>query len=139
MCNAYSRFLTENQNKTSVLSRSPIDLRRPVGKRGVAGSIPGRDVYCSLVSRCSQLCGGPCKWNQTWISACSICCFRPTLRLIIHSLCNYYHRIMLCYVNVLLGTFGSLLFNYFNFFIVCLRITDEGSLPEMRIWSILLI
>ena len=37
-----------------------------------------------------------------------------------------------------LGTFGSSLFNFLNF-IVWLRITDEGSVPEMRIWSILLI
>ena len=36
------------------------------------------------------------------------------------------------------GTFLALLFNVFNFF-VWLRITDEGSVPEMRIWSILLI
>ena len=33
------------------------------------------------------------------------------------------------------GTFGLLFFNYF----LWLRITDEGSIPEMRIWSILLI
>ena len=30
------------------------------------------------------------------------------------------------------------LFNYLNYF-VWLMITDEGSVPEMRIWSILLI
>ena len=35
-----------------------------------------------------------------------------------------------------LGTFGSSLFNFLNF-IIWLRITDEGSVPEMRIWSIL--
>ena len=34
--------------------------------------------------------------------------------------------------------FLALFFNFFNYF-VWLRITDEGSIPEMRIWSILLI
>ena len=34
--------------------------------------------------------------------------------------------------------FGASLFNFLNYF-VWLRITDEGSVPEMRIWSILLI
>ena len=36
------------------------------------------------------------------------------------------------------GTFRALLFNFLNNF-VWLRITDEGSVCEMRIWSILLI
>ena len=36
-----------------------------------------------------------------------------------------------------LGTFVISLFNFLNYF-VWLRITDEGSVPEMRIWSILL-
>ena len=36
------------------------------------------------------------------------------------------------------GTFGASIFNFWNYF-VWLRITDEGSVPEMRIWSILLI
>ena len=36
------------------------------------------------------------------------------------------------------GTFWSLVFNILNY-IVWLRITDEGSVPEMRIWSISLI
>ena len=40
--------------------------------------------------------------------------------------------------SLYLGTFGASIFNHFNFF-VWLRITDEGSVPEMRIWSILLI
>ena len=35
-------------------------------------------------------------------------------------------------------TFGALLFIFFNYF-VWLRITDDGSVPEMCIWSILLI
>ena len=35
------------------------------------------------------------------------------------------------------GTFVTSLFNFLNYF-VWLRITDEGSVPEMRIWSILL-
>ena len=34
--------------------------------------------------------------------------------------------------------FFASLFNFLNYF-VWLRITDEGSVPEMRIWSILLI
>ena len=34
--------------------------------------------------------------------------------------------------------FLALFFNLFNYFL-CLMITDEGSIPEMRIWSILLI
>ena len=34
--------------------------------------------------------------------------------------------------------FWASLFNFLNYF-VWLRITDEGSVPEMRIWSILLI
>ena len=37
-----------------------------------------------------------------------------------------------------LGTIGSLLFNVLNF-IVWLRITDEGSVPVMRVWYVLLI
>ena len=36
------------------------------------------------------------------------------------------------------GTFWTSILNFLNYF-VCLRITDEGSVPEMRIWSILLI
>ena len=36
------------------------------------------------------------------------------------------------------GTLGSSLFNFLNYFI-WLRINDQGSVPEMRIWSILLI
>ena len=36
------------------------------------------------------------------------------------------------------GTFWALFFNLFDYFL-WLRITDEGSIPEMRIWSILLI
>ena len=35
------------------------------------------------------------------------------------------------------GTFVRSLFNFLNYF-VWLRITDEGSVPEKRIWSILL-
>ena len=35
------------------------------------------------------------------------------------------------------GTFVTSLFNFLNYF-VWLRITDGGSVPEMRIWSILL-
>ena len=35
------------------------------------------------------------------------------------------------------GTFVTSLFNFFNDF-VWLRITDEGSVPEMGIWPILL-
>ena len=35
-----------------------------------------------------------------------------------------------------LGTFVTSLFNFLNYF-VWLRITDEGSVTEMRIWSIL--
>ena len=34
--------------------------------------------------------------------------------------------------------FRDIIFNFWNHF-VWLRITDEGSVPEMRIWSILLI
>ena len=37
-----------------------------------------------------------------------------------------------------LGTFGSSLFDFLNF-IFLLRITDNDSVPEMRVWSILLI
>ena len=36
------------------------------------------------------------------------------------------------------GTFGASLFIFLNYS-VWLRITDEGSIPEMLIWSILLI
>ena len=35
------------------------------------------------------------------------------------------------------GAFMTSLFNFLNYF-VWLRITDEGYVPEMRIWSILL-
>ena len=38
----------------------------------------------------------------------------------------------------LIWHFGVIIFNVWNYF-VWPRITDEGSLPEMRIWSILLI
>ena len=38
----------------------------------------------------------------------------------------------------LIWHFRAIIFNVWNHF-VWLRITDEGSLPEMRIWSILLI
>ena len=38
----------------------------------------------------------------------------------------------------LFGTFGALLLHVLNY-IVWLMITDEGSVPKMRIWSILLI
>ena len=34
------------------------------------------------------------------------------------------------------GTFGASICNFLNYFI-WLRITDEGSVPEIRIWSIL--
>ena len=36
------------------------------------------------------------------------------------------------------GHFLAFFFNFYNYFL-WLRITDEGSVPEMRIWSILLI
>ena len=36
------------------------------------------------------------------------------------------------------GNFGVITFRFFNFFIL-LRITDDGSVPEMRIWSLLVI
>ena len=36
------------------------------------------------------------------------------------------------------GHFLALFFNFYNYFL-WLRITDEGSMPEMRIWSILFI
>ena len=38
--------------------------------------------------------------------------------------------------SVSFGTFVRSLFNFLNYF-VWLRITDEGSVPDMRIWSIL--
>ena len=41
-------------------------------------------------------------------------------------------------VSACLDTFGLSLFNFLNY-IIWLRITEEGSVPEMRIWSILLI
>ena len=37
-----------------------------------------------------------------------------------------------------LDTFLASLFNFLNY-CLWLRLTDEGSLPEMRVWSILLI
>ena len=51
--------------------------------------------------------------------------------------------ILWVYYTILFGLsffryFLALFFNLFNYF-VWLRITDEGSIPEMRIWSILLI
>ena len=39
--------------------------------------------------------------------------------------------------SVCFGTFVISLFNIFSYF-VCLRMTDDGSVLEMRIWSILL-
>ena len=42
------------------------------------------------------------------------------------------------WLSACLDTFGITLSNFWNYF-VWLRITDEGSLPEMRVWSILLI
>ena len=41
-------------------------------------------------------------------------------------------------VSACFGTFGASLSNVINY-LFWLRITDEGSLPEMRFWSILLI
>ena len=38
--------------------------------------------------------------------------------------------------NLVFWHFLASLFNFLNYF-VWLRITDEGSVPEMRIWSIL--
>ena len=40
--------------------------------------------------------------------------------------------------SLYLVTFGASLINFFNYF-VWLRITDEGLVPKMRTWSILLI
>ena len=60
-------------------------------------------------------------------------------RVIIDWNCNFmgllYHPIWL---KLNLTLFGASLFNFWNYF-VWLRITDEGSVPKMRIWSILLI
>ena len=39
--------------------------------------------------------------------------------------------------DLYLGTFGASIFNHFFNYFVWLRITDESSVPEMRIWSIL--
>ena len=39
--------------------------------------------------------------------------------------------------SVCFGTFVTSLSNFLNY-VVWLRITDEGSVPEMRIWPILL-
>ena len=47
-----------------------------------------------------------------------------------------YYTIPFCFS--LIWNFRAIIFNVWNHF-VWLRITDEGSLPEMRIWSILLI
>ena len=44
----------------------------------------------------------------------------------------------IAYVLKLLSALFGHFFNLFNYFL-WLRITDEGSIPEMRIWSILLI
>ena len=53
--------------------------------------------------------------------------------------CNFvgllHHPLWLRLLSVL---FLALFFTFFNFFF-WLRISDEGSIPEMRIWSILLI
>ena len=42
------------------------------------------------------------------------------------------------WLQLILAPFGHYFFNFLNY-IVWLRITDEGSVPEMRIWSISLI
>ena len=47
-------------------------------------------------------------------------------------------QIAICLASACFGTFGTLLFNFRNY-LVWPRFTDEGSVPEMRIWSILLI
>ena len=47
-----------------------------------------------------------------------------------------YYTILLAWASF--GTFWPLFFNFFNYFL-WLSITDEGSVPEMRILSILLI
>ena len=41
------------------------------------------------------------------------------------------------FASASIGTFVTSLFNFLNYY-VWLIITDEGSVPEMRIWSILL-
>ena len=53
----------------------------------------------------------------------------------IHTLFTYKLSLL---ASACLDTFGLSLFNFLNY-IVWLRITEEGSVPEMRIWSILLI
>ena len=63
--------------------------------------------------------------------------YRSFFGVYLHPAKNYYIYISLL-ASACLCIFGPSLSNFLNY-IVWLRITDEGSLPEMRIWSILLI
>ena len=56
--------------------------------------------------------------------------------LSLHLSCHYLHLHVLSLFTACLGNFWSSFFNFLNF-TVWLRITDEGLVPEMRIWSIL--
>ena len=58
------------------------------------------------------------------------------LKLIEIVILSVYYTILFCFS--LFRHYWASLFNFYNFFL-WLRITDEGSVPEMRIWSILLI
>ena len=80
----------------------------------------------------------PDTWSRPFTTCiCSTCWDNPFPNLSL-----FYRTTVFEYPSVLsrfsLGTFGTSLSNFWNY-IVCLRITDEGSIPEMRIWSILLI
>ena len=48
---------------------------------------------------------------------------------------NFHPRVL---ASACFGTYGTSLSNFWKYFL-WVRITDEGSVPEMRIWSILLI
>ena len=66
--------------------------------------------------------------------------FAANFLTIMFSQCHIYCRFITpsLLASACLDTFRLSLFNFLNY-IVWLRITEEGSVPEMRIWSILLI
>ena len=62
-----------------------------LGQRGVAGSSPGGDIYFHFECLAFFLFltavwrWSPCKWNQAGPFTCSVCCFRPKIRLFIQT------------------------------------------------------
>ena len=75
-------------------------------------------------------------WCQYRSNTASIFLYFKCLALVNNIILRVYYTIPFGFS--FFGHFLALFFNFYNYFL-WLRITDEGSIPEMRIWSILLI